>query len=34
MKIALINGSPKGKNSASHTLLEDVKEYLGQRADL
>lgn len=34
MKIALINGSPKGKNSASHTLLEDVKEYLGQRADV
>ncbi len=30
MKIALINGSPKGNNSTSHALLEDLKGYWGE----
>lgn len=30
MKIALINGSPKVKSSASGILLEDLKVYLGE----
>lgn len=34
MRIALINGSPKVNNSASSTLLEDVKEYLGENAEI
>lgn len=34
MRIALINGSPKAKNSASGTLLEDIKGYLGEKAEL
>ncbi len=34
MKIALINGSPKVKNSASGTLLEDIKGYVGEKAEL
>lgn len=34
MKIALINGSPKVNNSASGTLLEDIKGYLGEKAEL
>ena len=34
MRIALINGSPKVKNSASGTLLEDIKGYLGEKAEL
>lgn len=32
MKIALINGSPKGKNSASAGLLADLKPHIGNRA--
>lgn len=34
MKIALINGSPKTKNSASGILLEDLKFYLSQKAEI
>ena len=34
MKIALINGSPKVNNSASGTLLEDIKGYLEEKAEL
>ena len=34
MKIALINGSPKVNNSASGTLLEDIKMYLGEYSEL
>lgn len=34
MRIALINGSPKVHNSASGTLLSDIKGYLGERAEL
>lgn len=34
MRIALINGSPKVKNSASGTLLEDIKGYVGEKAEL
>ena len=34
MKIALINGSPKVNNSASGTLLEDIKMYLGEHSEL
>ncbi len=34
MKIALINGSPKFKNSASGSLLEDVGNYIGNRAEI
>lgn len=34
MRIALINGSPKVKNSASGTLLSDIKGYFGERAEL
>lgn len=34
MRIALINGSPKVNNSASGTLLSDIKGYLGERAEL
>lgn len=33
MKIALINGSPKAKDSASGVLLEDLKGYLGEKAE-
>ena len=33
MKIALINGSPKVKDSASGVLLKDVKGYLGEKAE-
>ena len=32
MKIALINGSPKGKNSASAGLLADLKPHMGNQA--
>lgn len=32
MKIALINGSPKGKNSASAGLLADLKLHMGSQA--
>lgn len=34
MKIVLINGSPKVNNSASGTLLEDIKMYLGEHSEL
>ncbi len=34
MKTALINGSPKVKFSASGTLLEDLKPYLGEKTDV
>jgi len=34
MRIALINGSPKVNNSASGTLLEDIKGYLGEITEL
>lgn len=34
MRIALINGSPKVKNSASGALLEDLKGYLGEKAEV
>jgi hypothetical protein len=34
MKIALINGSPKTKNSASRILLEDLKKYLEKNAEV
>ena len=34
MRIALINGSPKAKNSASGTLLEDIKGYFGENTEL
>lgn len=34
MRIALINGSPKVKNSASGTLLEDIRRYLEENAEL
>lgn len=34
MRIALINGSPKAKNSASGTLLEDIRRYVGEKAEL
>ncbi len=34
MKIALINGSPKTKNSASGILLEDLKSHLSQKAEI
>ncbi len=34
MRIALIDGSPKGNNSASSTLLEDLKGYLGDDAEI
>lgn len=34
MMIALINGSPKVKNSASGALLEDVKGYLLEKAEV
>jgi len=34
MRIALINGSPKVKNSASGTLLEDIKGYIEEQAEL
>lgn len=34
MRIALINGSPKVNNSASGTLLEDLKGYLGEKAEV
>lgn len=34
MRIALINGSPKVNSSASNTLLEDVKQYLGENAEV
>ena len=34
MRIALINGSSKVNNSASGTLLSDIKGYLGERAEV
>ncbi len=34
MKIALINASPKAKGSTSGTLLEDLKNRIGQRAEI
>lgn len=34
MRIALINGSPKVNNSTSGLLLEDVKGYLGENAEV
>lgn len=34
MIVALINGSPKVKNSASRALLEDVKTYLLEKAEV
>ena len=34
MRIALINGSPKVNNSASGTLLEDIKGYVGENAEV
>lgn len=34
MRIALINGSPKVNNSASGALLEDLKGYLGKKAEV
>ncbi|HKM34541.1 MAG TPA: hypothetical protein VJY54_07345 [Lachnospiraceae bacterium] len=34
MKIAMINGSPKGKNSASGVLLQDLKSYLTENAEI
>ena len=34
MRIALISGSPKVNNSASDALLEDLKGYLGERAEV
>ena len=34
MRVALINGSPKGNNSASGALLEDLKRYLGENAEV
>lgn len=34
MKIALINGSPKVKNSTSGTLLEDLKYYCSGKAEI
>lgn len=34
MKIALINGSPKVKNSASGTLLDDLKSYFGEQTEI
>lgn len=34
MRIALINGSPKVNNSASGALLDDLKGYLGEEAEV
>ena len=34
MRIALINGSPKVNNSASSTLLEDIKGYANGKLHL
>ncbi len=34
MRIALINGSPKVNNSASSTLLEDIKGYVGENTEV
>ena len=34
MRIALINGSPKIKNSASSTLLDDLKRNVGEKAEV
>ncbi len=34
MRIALIDGSPKGNNSTSSMLLEDLKGYLGDGAEV
>lgn len=34
MKIALINGSPKVKQSASGALLEDIKGYVSDKAEV
>lgn len=34
MKIALINGSPKMKNSTSRMLLDDIKSYISQQAEM
>lgn len=34
MKIALINGSPKMKKSSSGMLLDDIKSYISQQAEI
>lgn len=34
MKIALMNGSPKVKNSTSEMLLNDIKSYISQQAEI
>ncbi len=34
MRIALINGSPKINNSTSGTLLEDMKRYMNDKAEI
>lgn len=34
MRIALINGSPKAKNSTSRVLLDDLSRYLGGNAEV
>lgn len=34
MRVALINGSPKVNNSASGSLLEDLKGYMGEKAEV
>lgn len=34
MKIALVNGSPKMKNSTSGILLDDIKSYISQQAEI
>ena len=34
MKIALINGSPKVNNSASGVILEDLKYYISEKAEI
>lgn len=34
MKIALMNGSPKVKNSTSGMLLNDIKSYISQQAEI
>ncbi len=34
MRIALINGSPKAKNSTGSILLEELEEYLGENAEV
>ena len=34
MRIALIDGSPKVNNSTSSILLEDIKGYVGEKAEV